>query len=246
MKVYSIISEEIQIDELNLGLTSKGRQMKRADKDTKKVVGGEIRDLEVELLTYMKNSGNKRATPTLVKNYLKQKGLGTAGNAIVDQVAAKNAPRPGNPVGFDRQEPPVTSGGAPPAGDAGGAPPLGSPVPPAPLARGAKSKTNNGEEFTWLGAQWRGPGGRMANKAQKDELVANASKQTNSMYSEAVEEAPLSKRQIQTILKQVIQKAYGDNAGFNRSRFGEPQAGGDAEVQGMIDKLKQAGYKVTK
>jgi hypothetical protein len=147
-----------------------------------------------------------------------------------------------------RQEPPVTSGGAAPVAAPNAAPAVGSPTPAAPLAKGSKSKTNSGEEFTWLGAQWRGPGGRMASKAQKDELVANANKQTNSMYSEAVEEAPLSKRQIKNILKQVIEKAYGDNAGFKRSKFGQAgqSTGQDSEVQGMIDKLQKAGYKVSK
>jgi hypothetical protein len=204
----------------------------------------------------MKSSGNKVVTPTLVKKYLQQKGLGTVGDAVVDKIASTS-----DAVGMDRKEPPLTRGTtpsngasnlraptAPPAAAPAGAPTLRAPDR-NPLAPQTKSKTNSGEEYTWLGAQWRSvQTGRMANKAQGAELKQNAQKQTNSMYSEAVDEAGLSKRQIRNILKQVIEKAYGDNAGFKRSKFGDASASTSSQddVQGMISKLKAAGYKVSR
>jgi len=251
MKVYSIIAEEKQIDELNLRLTKKDRALKRADKATKGSLKDEVKNLEIELLTYMKNSGNKTATPDLVKNYLKQKGLGSVGDQVVDQVAATNAGPA--PVGMDnpRQEPPVTRGTPPAPGAAPATPQVPPPAgqPNASIPTGTISTTNGGEEFKFLGAQWRSTqSGRMANKAQKAELVANANKQTNSMY-EAADGVTLSKRQVRNILSQVITKAYGQSAGFSKSKFATDTASGggnDAEAQAMIDKLKSMGYKVSK
>tara|TARA_R110000851_G_scaffold147665_2_gene287647 strand:+ start:2622 stop:3332 length:711 start_codon:yes stop_codon:yes gene_type:complete len=236
-----------------MGLTKQGRKLKRADKATKGSLKDEAQDMEVELLTYMKNSGNKTATPSLVKNYLNQKGLGTVGNPIVD-AAAKAAAKPAA-VGMDnpRQEPPVSSGDAPvnPNGDTG-APAVGSPKAPEPLAPGTLAKTADGSEFKWLGNQWRAAKtGRMASKAQKAEL--NKAAQTESI-SEAEAEPTLSKRQVRGILKQVMTKAYGGKAGFTKSKFASDTATGssgnnsntDADTTAMIDKLKAQGYKVTK
>jgi hypothetical protein len=249
MQVYNVICENDDLVELNLGITKQGRKLKRANKATKGSLKDEAQSMEVELLTYMKNSGNKTATPSLVKNYLKQKGLATIGDPIVDAAAA-NAAGPGA-VGMDnpRQEPPVTTGDTPPnpAGDTG-APALGSPAAPKPREPGSMAKTTDGSEFKWLGNQWRdSKTGRMASKVQKAEL--NKTAPTESI-SEAEDEPTLSKRQIRGILKQVITKAYGGQAGFDKSKFAsDPAASGksaDADNQVMIDKLKSQGYKVTK
>jgi hypothetical protein len=250
MQVYTIVCENEDLVELNLGLTKQGRNLKRADKATKGSLKDEAQSMEVELLTYMKNSGNTTATPSLVKNYLNQKGLGTVGNPIVD-AAAKASTKPGA-VGMDnpRQEPPVSSGDAPvnPTGDTG-APAVGSPKAPEPLAPGTLAKTADGSEFKWLGNQWRdAKTGRMASKEKKAEL--NKAAPTESI-SEAEAEPTLSKRQVRGILKQVITKAYGDQAGFGKSKFASDTPGSRgnndaADTTAMIDKLKAQGYKVTK
>lgn len=275
MKVYTVVAEETDLSELNLGLTRKGRELKRANKATKSALGDETRQMEIELLTYMKNAGHKNATPSIVKNYLKQKGLGAIGDQVVADVVSKM--RGPEPVGLGgRQEPPVTRGGTPPddpnqgtppatgAGNtppvpplpgagtppaAGGAgnPPAGNPPAPQSIPSGTKAKLASGEEFTWLGAQWKSNrSGRMASKAQKKELNQAAGMQTNSMYEAAPGAEPtLSKRQVRAIIQQVIQKGYGQSAGFGRSRFATDQPA-QADVQGMIDALKGMGYKVTK
>jgi hypothetical protein len=242
MQVYTIVCENEDLVELNIGLTKQGRKLKRADKATKGSLKDEAQNMEVELLTYMKNSGNKTATPSLVKNYLNQKGLGTVGNPIVDAAAAKSA-KPAA-VGMDnpRQEPPVSAGGTPTTDT--GAPAVGSPKAPAPLATGTIAKTADGSEFKWLGNQWRdAKTGRMASRVQKAEL--NKAAPTESI-SEAEAEPTLSKRQVRGILKQVMTKAYGGQAGFTKSKFASDRGGSDADTTAMIDKLKAQGYKVTK
>lgn len=273
MKVFAIVAEEKDLNELNLGLTRHGRNLKRANKATKKALGDEAKSMEIELLTYMRNAGYKKATPSVVKNYLKQKGLGTIGDTIVNDVVSKI--RGPEPVGLGgRTEPPVTRGNPPPDPNAGGNPPPvppppgnppsnpnaggnpssgnpplppSNPTPPAPLPRGTTAKLASGEEFEWLGAQWRSKrSGRMANRAQKQELEQNARAQTNSMYEAAPGNEPaLSKGQVRAIIKQVIQKGYGQSAGFGRSRFATDQPSGP-DVQGMIDTLQSMGYKITR
>lgn len=278
MKVFAVVAEENDLNELNLGLTRKGRELKRANKATKRALGDEARQMEIELLTFMRNAGYRTATPTIVKNYLKQKGLGTIGSTIVDDVVSKM--RGPEPVGLGgRTEPPVTRGSnptptpvpPPPSGQPNPAssgqstptpvpPPAGnpsnpSPAPgaqsnptpgPQPLPAGTKAKLSSGEEFTWLGAQWKSnKTGRMASRVQKQELEQNARAQTNSMYEAAPNSEPtLSTRQVRAIIKQVIQKGYGQSAGFSRSRFATDNAGPD--VQGMIDTLQSMGYKITR
>jgi hypothetical protein len=241
MQVYTIVCENDDLVELNMGLTKQGRNLKRADKATKGSLKDEAQSMEVELLTYMKNSGNTTATPSLVKNYLNQKGLGTVGNPIVD--AAAKAAKPAA-VGMDnpRQEPPVSAGDTPTTDT--GAPAAGSPNAPEPLATGTIAKTADGSEFKWLGNQWRdAKTGRMASRVQKAEL--NKAAPTESI-SEAEAEPTLSKRQVRGILKQVLTKAYGDQAGFTKSKFASDKSGSDADTTAMIDKLKAQGYKVTK
>jgi hypothetical protein len=66
----------------------------------------------------MEYSGQKRATPEVLKNYFKQKGLGTVGAAVVDAAMARKQP-PTNP----------NSDGDAAAG-LGGNPPVNPPAPP--------------------------------------------------------------------------------------------------------------------
>jgi hypothetical protein len=269
MKIESVLDESIELDEfINLGLTKKQRMMKQANKAAKGSINSEIDQMEVELMTYMRNSGEKYATPSIVKNYLKKKGLGKVGDQIVDQVASQ--PSVGaNLAGLGKKAASAAAGaasGIAAAARSGDAPPNPRPTGPKsapaasaptnkpqagpatapenkPLPKGTVASLGNGEEFEWLGAQWRSKKtGKMASKDQKAELTKNATAQTNSLRES--EEAILSKRQIKTILTQVIQKAYGQSAGFKRSSFATDNDGPD--IQGMIDTLQSMGYKITK
>lgn len=248
MQLYTIICETNDLNELNLGLTKKGRDLKRANKATKGSLKDEVRNLEIELLTYMKNSGNSKATPEFVKKYLGQKGLSKVGNPVVDAVVAKATPQ--GAVGMDnpRQEPPVTGGGAPnaaPNATPNNAPPVGSPAAPKPIAKNTVVKGADGNEYKWLGNAWRNSTtGRMASRAQRAELDKLARQQNNSMY-EAANQLTLSKRQVRNILRQVVTKAYGDKAGFTKSKFGTDSSN-DQNTQAMISALQDQGYKVTK
>lgn len=276
MKIESVLDESIELDEfINLGLTKKQRMMKQANKAAKGSINSEIDQMEVELLTYMRNSGEKYATPSIVKNYLKKKGLGKVGDQIVDQVAsqpsmganlaglgkkaasaaagaasgiaaaARSGDAPPNPRPTGPQSAPSSSATAASAPtDKPQASPAAAPSPEnKPLPKGTVASLGNGEEFEWLGAQWRSKKtGKMASKDQKAELTKNATAQTNSLRES--EEAVLSKRQIKSILTKVIQKAYGQSAGFKRSSFATDNDGPD--IQGMIDTLQSMGYKVTK
>jgi hypothetical protein len=76
----------------------------------------------------------------------------------------------------------------------------------------------------------------------------------SSMYSEATGEDILTKREVKGIIKQVVAKGFGDQAGFSKSRFAQDkaptfkssQAKADPEIQKATDMLKKAGYTVTK
>ena len=76
----------------------------------------------------------------------------------------------------------------------------------------------------------------------------------SSMYSEATGEDILTKREVKGIIKQVVAKGFGDQAGFSKSRFAQDkaptfkssQAKIDPAIQKASDMLKKAGYTVTK
>ena len=71
---------------------------------------------------------------------------------------------------------------------------------------------------------------------------------------EAAGEDILTKREVKCIIKQVVAKGFGDQAGFGKSRFAQDkapafksrQAKADPEIQKATDMLKKAGYTVTK
>lgn len=71
---------------------------------------------------------------------------------------------------------------------------------------------------------------------------------------EAAGEDILTKREVKSIIKQVVAKGFGDQAGFGKSRFAQDkaptfkssQAKADPEIQKATDMLKKAGYTVTK
>lgn len=278
MKVSSIISEKMEVSEgpirnMMPAFTKTQKLRKAAGKAAAGATKDEVRQMEVELLTYMEYSGQKKATPEVLKNYFKQKGVGSIGAAVVDAVVAKKRPpvdpldaagdaaaglggnppanpnAGGNPPAGNPPAPPTGAPPAPPANpNAGGNPPPAPPTPPAgapTLQRGTVATDAAGQEYEWMGKLWRNKTtGKYANKAKAAELTQSASTQTNSMYEDAAPALPLSKGDVRAIIKQVVQKAYGGKAGFSQSRFAEPGQGPD--VMGMIDTLKSMGYKITR
>jgi hypothetical protein len=255
MKISSIIAEQEKTNEGPLrnimpAFTKTQKLRKAAGKAAAGATKDEIRQMEVELLTYMEYSGQKRATPDVLKNYFKQKGLGNVGTSVVDAFVASKRPAapPSDAAGAGAAglggnppaNPPASSGPTPPTGN----PP---PAPPTALPRGTKAKLASGEEFTWQGAQWKSnQTGRVASKAQKQELNQAAGMQTNSMY-EAADPNALTKGEVRKIIQQVVQKAYGGAAGFSQSRFAEPgqasaagPSGGSAGGAGLPDSITNA------
>jgi hypothetical protein len=251
MKILSIISENEETNEGPLrnimpAFTKTQKLRKAAGKAAAGATKDEVRQMEVELLTYMEYSGQKRATPDVLKNYFKQKGLGNVGTSVVDAFVASKRP-PANPnaggagaagLGGNPPANPNSTGNPPPAPPSGApTPPTGNPppAPPQALPRGTKAKLASGEEFTWQGAQWKSnQTGRVASKAQKQELNQSAGMQTNSMY-EAANPSALTKGEVRKIIQQVVQKAYGGAAGFSQSRFAEPGQAGASGGQGAPD-----------
>jgi hypothetical protein len=138
MKIISIISENNEINEGPLrnvmpAFTKTQKLRKAAGKSAAGATKGEVAQIEAELLTYMEYSGQKRATPEVLKNYFKQKGLGTVGAAVVDAAMAKKQAVPANPDGNAAAglggNPPANPNPAPaPAAGSGSPPGLPGPV----------------------------------------------------------------------------------------------------------------------
>lgn len=215
MQVFQIIAEQNELDEA-IPFTKKAKMMKQAKKAAKGATKDEARQMEVELLTYLKTSKQK-ATADAVLKYFDQKGLGNVAQSIVGQYQTKGMKKSA------RKQKRADKMKA--AGDAA-----------AKLGGMAK-----------VGAQ------KAASAVKNASGVVPADQINQSMY-EAAPGDVLTKREVRDIIKQVVAKGYGGAAGFDKSRFAvgdEPKASfksarPDAETQAAIDKLKAAGYKVSK
>lgn len=269
MKILSIISENEETNEGPLrnimpAFTKTQKMRKAAGKAAAGATKDEVRQMEVELLTYMEYSGQKRATPDVLKNYFKQKGLGTVGTSVVDAFQSKARKKAGAAdaasaarddanaagaagagLGGNPPAPPMGGPtpptGAPPGPGNASPPAAGNPTPPAPaLPNGTVAKDSAGQEYVWMGKLWRNKTtGKYANKAKGAELTQSAGTQTNSMY-EATDPntLPLSKGEVRSIIQQVVQKAYGGKAGFGQSRFAEPDQGqGAPDINNFVNSL---------
>jgi len=217
MQVFQIIAEQNELEEA-IPFTKKAKMMKQAKKAAKGATKDEARQMEVELLTYLKTSKQK-ATADAVMKYFDQKGLGDIAQSIVGQYQTKGMKKAARKQGrADKMKA---------AGDAA-----------AKLGGMAK-----------VGAQ------KAASAVKNASGVVPADQINQSMY-EAEPGDILTKREVKDIIKQVVAKGYGGAAGFDKSRFAqgdEPKgsfksqrAAPDAETQAAIDKLKAAGYKVSK
>ena len=257
MDIYSMLIESSEkddnVNELNLGITQHGRNLKRADKETKRRIDLELENMKVELLTYMKHSGSRRATPDLVKSYLNRKGLGDIGDEVVDEVVSQVVSKNQGPGAIGMGDEIVGDDGityrrvgaywqntqtnkiakravgakltqkASQENNSTGNPTSDSnePIPRRVKPEiGKEIVGDDGMTYRWMGAVWKNTQtGKVAKREVGAKLTQKASQQNNSMYEASDNQVTLSKRQVTTILKQVIAKAYSQNASFSRSRF---------------------------
>lgn len=78
-------TESEELDEfLGIPLTRKGREVKRASKAAAADLNQEAKQMEIETLVWMKNSGIKNLKPQDFKLYFDQKGLGEIAKPILD------------------------------------------------------------------------------------------------------------------------------------------------------------------
>lgn len=87
MQVFQIIAEQSELDEA-IPFTKKAKMMRQAKKAAKGATKDEARQMEVELLTYLKTS-NQKATADAILKYFDQKGLGNVAGDIVGKYQTK-------------------------------------------------------------------------------------------------------------------------------------------------------------
>ena len=205
MKVYSIVTEDVSEA---IPFTKKARMMRQAGKAAKGATKDETRQLEVELLTYLKTSG-QTATADSVLKYLDQKGYGNVAAPIIANLKTKGNKK------ADRQ-----------------------------AAKADKRQAK---------ADAKAAAAADAEKAAGLEKQRKGMATMSSMYSEAAGDDVLTKREVRSVIKQVVQKGYGGAAGFSKGKFAAPDpkfksanAKPDPEIQKAADLLKKAGYTVSK
>ena len=171
MKMIDV--NESVIDELNLGLTRKGRQIKRANKAVKGAMKDEIRQIEVELAVWMKNSGIKKLTADDLQNYFNQKGLGNIAANVIGGTSTK----------ADKKA----------------------------QRQAAKTKAAIDKKKAAMAA-----GG-----------LGNLPEPVMASVEEAAGDTPLTRREVRSVIRNVLTQAYKGAAGFSASRF----AGADKKVK---------------
>lgn len=86
MNVYSIVTENVSEA---IPFTKKAKMMKQAGKAAKGATKDEARQLEVELLTYLKTSKQKPTVDAVLK-YFDQKGLGNIAAPVLKNLQTKS------------------------------------------------------------------------------------------------------------------------------------------------------------
>ena len=219
MNVFQIIAEDNELNEIDVPVFGKKAKMSRAaNKAASGATKDEARQLEVELLTYLKTS-RQTATADAIQNYFDQKGYGNVAKPIIDQFQSKGMNKAAKAQG---------------------------------KADAAAQKQAAADRAAGLG-----PDTTVDNtfdKNQKLSAFGNVGDKAESMYSEAAGDDVLSKGEVRKIISAVVAKGYGGQAGFGKGKFAQPSPAfkssqapaADQETQAMIDKLKAAGYKVSK
>ena len=233
MQVFQIITEDVNEA---IPFTKKAKMMKQAKKAAKGATSDEARQMEVELLTYLKTSKQKPTVDALQK-YFDQKGLGQAAAPIMKNFVTKTMKKSAKSQA--RQDKARAAGQA--AAKLGGMAKVGAQKAGSAISKAATAAKNASGVVP--ASQIGGPAPMF-----KSQRVAAG------MY-EAEAGDTLTKGEVRNFIKQVVAKGYGGAAGFDKSRFAqeEPPASfksnratpSPAEKQ-AIDILKAAGYKISK
>lgn len=241
MKIYSIVSE--QVDEA-IPFTKKARMQKAAGKAAKGATKDEARQLEVELLTYLKTS-KQPATAGAVLNYFKQKGYGNVANKVIKSFQTKGMKKTAKSAARDQKA--QAAGAA--AAKLGGLAKQGAVAGAAAAKQGAKAAGGAIKKAAAKAKDLSGVDPASYPGAAKDAKFKSV---RAGMYSEAQATDVLTKREVRSIISQVVAGGYGDAAGFDKGRFAQkdqPAAGApqiDPADAKMINSLKKKGYTITK
>jgi hypothetical protein len=231
MKVYSIVTEDVNEA---IPFTKKAKMMKQAGKAAKGATKDEARQMEVELLTYLKTSKQKPTADAILK-YFDQKGLGNVAAPIVNNFKTKGMKKTAR---SDARAAKAQAAGAA-AAKLGGMAKVGAQKAGSAIGKAATTAKNLSGVV---------PAGQLGGAKP----VFKSVRANSSMY-EAAPGDVLTKGEVRNIINQVVAKGYGGAAGFDKSRFAqdEPKATfksskTDPKTQAAIDMLQKAGYKVTK
>lgn len=254
MNVFQIIAEDQELDEV-IPFTKKAKMMKKAGKAAKGATKDEARQLEVELLTYLKTSG-QTATADAVLKYFDQKGYGNVAAPIIANLKTKgNKKADRQTARADKRQ---AKADAKAAAQADAEKSAGLEKQRQGMA--AMSSMYSESEKRWK--QTSMSSAEATKKYGKENVKVKKGGLRNgddmvSVFVESVNEAEgqdvLTKREVRGIIKQVVQKGYGGAAGFGKGKFAAPDpkfksanAKIDPAIQKASDMLKKAGYTVTK
>ena len=257
MNVFQIIAEDQELDEV-IPFTKKAKMMKKAGKAAKGATKDEARQLEVELLTYLKTSG-QTATADAVLKYFDQKGYGNVAAPIIANLKTKgNKKADRQTARADKRQAKADAKAAAQA-DAEKA---------AGLEKQRKGMAAMSSMYSESEKRWKQTSMSSAEATKKygkenvkvkkgglrngDDMVS-VFVESQIMSNEAEGQDVLTKREVRGIIKQVVQKGYGGAAGFGKGKFAAPDpkfksanAKPDPAIQKAADMLKKAGYTVTK
>lgn len=234
MDVFEIIAEDKELEEA-IPFTKKAKMMKQAKKAAKGATKDEARQMEVELLTYLKTS-RQQPTVDALQKYFDQKGLGRVADPIMKNFQSKGNKKAARSQA--RQDKARAAGQA--AAKLGGLAKQGAKAAGSAIGKAATAAKN------------------ISGVVPKSQIGGPApmfkSVRANSSMYEAEGQDVLTKREVRNIIQQVVAKGYGGAAGFDKSRFAQadepmPQfksSQTSPAVTKAIDMLQKAGYKVTK
>ena len=255
MKVYSIVTEDVSEA---IPFTKKARMMRQAGKAAKGATKDETRQLEVELLTYLKTSG-QTATADAVLKYLDQKGYGNVAAPIIANLKTKGNKKADRQAARADKRQAKADAKAAAAADAEKA---------AGLEKQRKGMATMSSMYSESEKRWKQTSMSSAEATKKygkenvkvkkgglrngDDMVS-VFVESQTMSNEAAGDDVLTKREVRSVIKQVVQKGYGGAAGFSKGKFAAPDpkfksanAKPDPEIQKAADLLKKAGYTVSK
>lgn len=236
MKINQLLSEN-ELDEA-IPFTKQWKAQRASDKATKQNMKDELMNMEVELKTFMRTAKIKTATPEVVLNYLKQKGLGVAGQDVIDNFVTTSQ-KIQNVAGAAGQIVGKGIGKAQAVGQA--AKNIAGKLKTQPQQ--AQSQASQNEPDTQADDDDE-------TQTTKINPLDRASKYTPRFNEGLAMDTNLSTNQVRSILKQALTKGYTQSASFGKSKFAsdEPDVaqGVSPEVKTAMDTLRKAGFKVSK